>query len=736
MDVVRRTAILIIALTISVLQPVVAENDAENLKNGSPPSITNLPADWWSYIEASPSDQRKLRIDLLLRAIRGVTDAAPVRQQNRLKTLLDEIESLSRNYYNLVSNPAKLSPASDTVADAYSFNEFLKLHTRQREVRLEIDLIRGRLDSENRAVSRTEKHLSDQKASYLEMNELDPRRLPSALEIIAERFRVAIQDLEIHRQKSQLKLLESKLKKLGTHIQTAIKKLTIDQQDISVAKKKVHEYLDRIQNKRRIALKLRNQSIGSDESLDSILEQSKEKVHSARLLTAEAEIIENEVLAQRYQLQADYMEARLDPSNVRLARLRSSRNVSNDLIGGAIKTIEAWRIAVARERSRVLEILSDDKREGFNERRPQAEEQLQVINDFALIATHLDVELARLQFIELQSAEYLSEKAGAIADYFASTVDILQKGWRESVYWASTSLFEINETPVTLLGLLRVVIILTVAVWLSKAVRHGLQRLMTGGDTMSQSSIYLLGRIFHYIILTAAFLFSLSSLGLDFTKLAFLAGAFGVGIGFGLQAIFSNFISGIIVLFERSLKVGDFVELESGITGDVREINIRSTLITTNDNIDILVPNSEFVNGRVTNWTLRDVHRRTRIPFGVAYGSDKDLVKSAVLEAAEKVPFTLKGKSARQPQVWLVEFADSSLNFELVVWLTRDAVAKPATVHAAYTWAIHTALLEHDIEIPFPQRDLNVRSFFGRKDASGLDWFDNAGRQQGLGNNQ
>jgi len=143
---------------------------------------------------------------------------------------------------------------------------------------------------------------------------------------------------------------------------------------------------------------------------------------------------------------------------------------------------------------------------------------------------------------------------------------------------------------------------------------------------------------------------------------------------------------------------------------------MRSTLITTNDNIDILVPNSEFVGGRVINWTLREAHRRLRVPFGVAYGTDKELVKKAVLEAAENVPWTLQKIKARQPQVWLVEFGDSSLNFELVVWLTPEAVKRPGAVQAAYLWEIETKLNEHGIEVPFPQRDLHLRSMFGLKD--------------------
>ena len=278
------------------------------------------------------------------------------------------------------------------------------------------------------------------------------------------------------------------------------------------------------------------------------------------------------------------------------------------------------------------------------------------------------------------------------------------------------TLFEINETPVTSLGLLRVVLILTIALWLSKGIRKAIARVGEKRGGVSQSSLYTFGRLVHYVVLTVGIIIGLSSIGIDFTKFALFASALGVGIGFGLQTLISNFVAGLIILFERSLKVGDFVELESGVTGEVNEINMRSTLITTNDNVDILVPNSEFVGGRVINWTLREAYRRIRVPFGVAYGTEKELVKKAALEAANKVPWTLQKTKGRQPQVWFVEFGDSSLNFELVVWLTPEAVKRPGSVQAAYLWEIETKLAEYGIEVPFPQRDLHLRSMFGLKD--------------------
>lgn len=279
--------------------------------------------------------------------------------------------------------------------------------------------------------------------------------------------------------------------------------------------------------------------------------------------------------------------------------------------------------------------------------------------------------------------------------------------------WLQTELFKVGETSITYGSIFRVVIILIVTYMTSRLLQNALRRIATYHKSMAQSSVYALTRITHYVVMVVGALIAVASIGIDLTKFAIFASALGVGVGFGLQNLISNFTAGIMLLFEKTLKVGDFVELESGVTGEVKEINIRSTLITTNDNIDIIVPNSEFVAGRVTNWTMRDTIRRLKVGFGVAYGTDKELVRKAVLEAAERVPHTLNDGSHRPPQVWLTEFGDSSLNFELVVWLKPEAVNRPSAVKAAFMWEIHTSLEEYNIEIPFPQRDLHIRSWDG-----------------------
>lgn len=260
----------------------------------------------------------------------------------------------------------------------------------------------------------------------------------------------------------------------------------------------------------------------------------------------------------------------------------------------------------------------------------------------------------------------------------------------------------------SVLDVFKVIVIATALLWGAMFLARFVEARISKTQHMTSSVRGLFGQIIRIILIGVAIYISLNMIGIDLTAFAVFTGALGVGIGFGLQSIFSNFVAGIIIILEKTLKVGDFVDLESGITGEVREINVRSTLITTNDNIDMLIPNSEFINKRVINWTLREAKRRLHVPVGVAYGSDKDLVKKAILEAADSVEFTLKGIKNRRPDVWLVGFGDSSLDFELIVWLTDEATKKPGKVHATYCWAIETALAKYDITIPFPQRDLHV----------------------------
>jgi small-conductance mechanosensitive channel len=192
--------------------------------------------------------------------------------------------------------------------------------------------------------------------------------------------------------------------------------------------------------------------------------------------------------------------------------------------------------------------------------------------------------------------------------------------------------------------------------------------------------------------------------GLDLSSLAILASALGVGIGFGFQDIAKNFGSGLVLIFERPIQVGDFIEV-SDYKGTVERIGARSTVIRTLDRISIIVPNSRFLETEVINWSHRNSISRLHLPVGVAYGSNTSTVKAALLDAAKDHPDVL---TVPPPRVFFIGFGSNSLDFELLVWIAEPS--KQYLFKSDLYFRIEAMLRQHQIEVPFPQRDLNIRS--------------------------
>jgi small-conductance mechanosensitive channel len=218
-----------------------------------------------------------------------------------------------------------------------------------------------------------------------------------------------------------------------------------------------------------------------------------------------------------------------------------------------------------------------------------------------------------------------------------------------------------------------------------------------------------IGRLAHYVILSAGFLLALSTLGIEVTKITIVLSALGIGIGFGLQSIVNNFISGLILLFERPVRVGDMIELD-GKWAEIKRIGLRATTIQNFDHADVIVPNADLVTNQVTNWTLGNRLVRLCVPVGVAYGSDVPLVIETLLACATELSKMENSKVVQipSPQVLFLRFGESSLDFELRVWV-QDADYR-LQVQSEFHQEIDRSFREANIEIAFPQRDLRLRS--------------------------
>lgn len=271
--------------------------------------------------------------------------------------------------------------------------------------------------------------------------------------------------------------------------------------------------------------------------------------------------------------------------------------------------------------------------------------------------------------------------------------------------WLYFPIFKIGDTQLTLWTIVYFLLLLVVLFAVAGRLRKILVERILIRTNLDAGARAAVGSITRYLVLLVGLLVVLQTVGIDLTTLNVIAGAVGIGVGFGLQNIASNFISGIIILFERPVKVGDRIEV-GDVNGDVIEIGARATTVSTNDNIAIIIPNSKFITENVINWKHNDDKVRFRVPVGVAYGSDVRKVERVLLEVAAENESVLAQPA---PSVLFTGFGDSSLNFSLLVW-TRSMVHRRGSLISALNFAIDEKFRQHGIEIPFPQRDLHIRS--------------------------
>ncbi len=257
----------------------------------------------------------------------------------------------------------------------------------------------------------------------------------------------------------------------------------------------------------------------------------------------------------------------------------------------------------------------------------------------------------------------------------------------------------------SLVQIFLLIALLIAVFWISSRTKRFLFNRFLAKSGLDRSLQYAIAQIVSNIVLIIGIFIVLDNAGIHLGALTVFAGAVGVGVGFGLQNIASNFISGLVILAERPITVGDRVEV-AGIAGQVQHIRARSTVIVTNDNITMIVPNTKFIDSPVTNWTYGDPRVRFRLPVGVAYGSDVNKVREALLAAASENANTLKDPA---PSVFLEKFGENSIDFELVVW-SSEMSYRPRRYRSDLNFAMEQKLREAGIEIAFPQRDLHIRS--------------------------
>lgn len=272
--------------------------------------------------------------------------------------------------------------------------------------------------------------------------------------------------------------------------------------------------------------------------------------------------------------------------------------------------------------------------------------------------------------------------------------------------YLDNTVFRFGDSEVSVLSIIIFVAASALVIFIARWVKRLLVKQLFPRYQLEIGISEAIGTITQYVVVIVGFVIVFESAGIDLSSLKLIAGALGVGIGFGLQSIVNNFVSGIIILFERQVKVGDRIEVGQ-VSGDVVKISARATTVITNDNISIIVPNSEFTQNSVTNWSHANKVVRFNYNVGVSYKEDPEKVRAVLIEVANANEGVLQNP---KPDVLFESFGDSYLSMTLRVW-TKEFMDRPGALKSQLYYAIFKKFKESGIEIPYPQRDLHLIGF-------------------------
>ena len=684
-------------------------NAQENEDDTGPTNLelTRIDAGYWSYFEGAPDDVEARIADFLAAAeleVAGLEAANLESGQSLLAAIHDNLSA----YVALLADDELQLQALPPPTISYSLDDLLRLAAVARDARKGAIAEQLEVEREQRVLGGATRRRDQAFKEYVDAAEGDEKVI-AGLRLIQARSAQAIST-------RRLRLVTESYARAAQYADATAERVILASENLATTpvEADLEKLLDAVVEQETAAEEARKQLRAAELEateldLDTPDGRSEQRLLQQKLIDAEVGVALAETKLAETQARRWWTELQLD-TDPNMDELQDQALTWSHLVRTVPLNLPNWQ---QDSQAELLAVQTMDRSGLKRASRRLLEERLAAAQTTLAHVAEVESAVADLELLGAAVDAAVAESSGALSSWLQSASRQVQSVYQRTLNLADVTLFSVGEeTPVTGRDIFRMLVILLIAYLLSRGIRYVIGRVSEKDTKGNQASLYTVSRLTHYAIIIIAVFVALSSIGLDFGKLALVAGALSVGIGFGLQSIVSNFVSGLIILFEHTLRVGDYIELDTGLTGTVKAINVRSTLINTNDNIDIVVPNSEFVTARLTNWTLGERVLRVRIPFGVAYGSDKDLVKKAAIEAAEEVPYTLTHIKRRRPDVWLVNFGDSSLDFLLTVWVNREGARRPTRTKAAYLWALETKLTEYGIEIPFPQRDLNLRSGF------------------------
>ncbi|MGA8164466.1 MAG: mechanosensitive ion channel domain-containing protein [Waddliaceae bacterium] len=657
------------------------------LYSAEPPNPMKLKSSWWEYfgVDGEVYEQHAAEIKEELQKILSGLEKEQVDQASVLiKRLNSNIE-----VYSLAKQENIEKPVPKPFLDSYSLQQ-------QIDVAKQIVCQRSVLESEKKEekfltnrISKLSNHLDKIIVSYQEMQDNTCQKLMQGLEILNTRFTIAINKEKLRIVRSKIETLIERLDQSEEELAFARNHIDFMGIDISEIKTGLAEAKQELEKARQETLQtaLKAQPAYDNsltEKLKNSIQQLKEYKTSIKELSAELAVLMQE---SKLKIAGPFENGEeLDKQFAACSNKLS--NISNQK--------SEWDKKNEDELHRFKAVIEEDPTPD-NEIEDLQTRRSKLVQENRLLLQQIDGRVFTAGAIIDLYGQISHAHKSALSRWWSNAVDSVSNCCEEIISWYNQTLFKIGEQPITFKHIVKALLVLLGAYIISYVFRKILAKAFKKKTTVSHGFIYSINRLIHYVILSIGLIIAMSSMGLDFYRIYIVLGALSVGIGFGLQSLVNNFVSGLIILFTRNIKVGDYIELASGQWGNVLAIHVQNTIIRTCDGLDIVIPNSSLVTEKYTNWTRRDPYKRLHIPFCAAFGTDKLKVKEAAIKAALNVPAAIgQAQGVADPQCWLVGFGKNGLMFELVVWTNVFRSEGHGSAASSFYWELESALTDCD----------------------------------------
>lgn len=666
----------------------------------------SLSPQWWKHYEVTGKDLVQ-RIQKTSEVLHGVLPTLSAEEQEIAYPRITSIISNLNTYATAKNQKEKDAVIPHAYSKAYTLDDQLEINRKIRKLTLDKTTEQEELAQQKIKIQKALQYIDNLMVKYLSNTKASSEKLLAGLEIMSRRTSLALAEQNLKTSQSRLDSQEAKLEELQKELLASIELLDLhqfDERQMEKEAQKAQVEYDKAQADLATA-EGNSLTIFGDTSYDRAMRFW----------------MEQRVLYANTNFSLAWAKLSFQLLKFNLIMDYNGRFPDGDGHDKLLKEIQTWKDRVAQLTTQMPEVRAAALKEEDRVRHEYAllvdshdnrllkviqNRKQESLNTLTLLQL-LEESLVDVQWMINVLETHIKEESSFITLWWRALEGAVIKAWSTVVHWANFSLFKVSGVPITFIMLLEVTFIMVVSFYISKLIRAALNGIVRRRGNMSDDTIFQLSRVLHYFILIIGLCVALLSIGLDFGNLLILASALTFGLGFGLQSVANNIICGVRILMERKLKVGDYVELHSGCSGKVTEIQLQHTVVATNDGSEIIVPNSELIDKTLVNWTMTHDYKRLHIPFAVASDSNKDLVRRVVVEAAYNVSCTVADhKKLHTPQVWLVNFGENSLDFELVVWVNVRVKAKTDSREADYLWEIETALRGNNISMPMQEQRL------------------------------